>query len=225
LSETEQLELTETWEDEDIPIDNEEHIDAEPPAPAETTGQRDSTLWKKWSMSGGVGRFLTVRPWLAASKVAIDIGETGAEGLKGHTLAWANTLSLTTYLEAVKNGRAKDLYPPEQGMPLEGYAYFGGAMMDNQPVSRILKIHYWPTGKDSFDDRAFIWKTGHFNARKSNTCAFIPMDMKSALSFHSIKVNRREMAELATAMNLAMINHASTTLGDDWLEQISGRRK
>jgi hypothetical protein len=231
---------TTAWEDEDLvledpnpplplPIEEEEVMTEAPPAAAEPGTPKeytDTTLWKKWSVSGGVGRFLTVRPWIAAGKVAADIGETEGGGpLKGHTLAWANTLQLTTFLTAVRDGRGTVLYKATAKEPAENYAYFGGAMIEGQPVSRILKIHHWPLKDGKFDDTAFIWKCGHFKADKSKTGAFIPKDMKNPISFHSIKVNRLEMAELATAMHMVMVNHAANTTPNDWLEQVSGRKR
>lgn len=242
MSGQEQLELTdEAWDEteieyepvaeepleEDVPVADPVHPAAEPEQGQQKQEYVDTTLWKKWTVYQNVGRFLTIRPWLEAAKVSIDIGETEGGGtLKGHTQSWANILELTTYLQAVKDGHADLLYPanPKTGANTkEGYAYFGGATIDGQPVSRVLKIHHWPV-KDAYDSSAFIWKCGHFRANKSQTGAFIP-NMKEPLSQHSIKVSRQEMAVLATALQMAMINHAANTPSNQWLEEISGRKR
>jgi hypothetical protein len=241
LSEQEQLEMAEAWEDSDEVITEEEPLDetveeeVPPPAPAPAPpangqGQKeyvDTTLWKKWTVFQGVGRFLTIRPWLEAAKVAIDIGETGDGGtLKGNTLAWANIVDLATYLQAVRDGRGDLLYPANAktgANTKEGFSYFGGATVDGQPISRVLKIHHWPV-KDAYDSTAFMWKCGHFKASKSQTGAFIP-NMKEPLSNHAIKVSRLEMATLANVLHLALVNHAANTPSNEWLEQISGRKK
>lgn len=218
------MEDTEAWgaEGEPVPQDDPEPL-------AEGTGEakeyKDYTLWKKWSVAGGVKRFLTISPWMEAGMVSVDIGEA-KEGLSGHSLVWASMLELTTYLEAVRDGRGEYLYPADQrnSVPTaEGYTHFGGGKVNDRPISRILKVHHWAT-KEGYDSSAFVWKCGHFPARVSNTGAFIP-DMGSPLSIHSIKASRREMAEMATAMHMAMVNMASTTPSDEWLESISGRRK
>jgi hypothetical protein len=114
---------------------------------------------------------------------------------------------------------------PKAGVPTnEGFSHYGGANIEGQPVSRILKVHHWQQEKDKYDPSAFVWKCGHFKARKSSTGAFIP-DMRAPISIHSIKVSRQEMNELALALSLALTNHAARTETIKWLEEISGRTK
>jgi hypothetical protein len=214
---------------EELPLDapEDEHYQTEP-EPEQPREYVDTTLWKKWSVFGGKGRFLTIRPWSEAAKVAVDIGETGeGSSLLGHSLVWANMLQLAAYLQAVSNGRAEAIYKmnPKAGVPTnEGFSHYGGANIEGQPVSRILKVHHWQQEKDKYDPSAFVWKCGHFKARKSSTGAFIP-DMRAPISIHSIKVSRQEMNELALALSLALTNHAARTETIKWLEEISGRTK
>jgi hypothetical protein len=221
--------------DEDFGSDPFEDSDQEPPGPSPSAGTSETRefnntdLWKKWSVSGGTGRFLTIRPWLETGKVSVDIGETAGSTLKSHSTAWASLLALSTYLRAVRDGRAVDLYPADEKNHLytpESFAAFGGADSDSGPVSRVFKVEYWPAGKD-YDSRFFIWKAASFKGKKSSTGAFIPLSMKEehTLTKHSIKVSRREMAEMAHAFELALINHASRLEPSTWMSQLSGRRK
>lgn len=235
MTETDQLPFEEAHDEEALPppeMAGDFEVPLEPDAPAEKQEFKDTTVWKKWSVSGSVGRFLSVRPWVEAAKVAIDIGETGGNGdggpaLAGHTLVWANLAQLSAYLGAVSLGRGEVIYPADdrQGIPTaEGFAHYGGGNVDGNAVSRILKVHHWGTKDKGYDNSAFVWKCGHFVARVSKTGAFIP-DMRKCLSFHSIKVSRREMHELGTVVGLTLTNHASRTETIQWLEEISGRRR
>lgn len=174
-------------------------------------------LYKKWTKSGGVGRFLTIRSWLEAGKIAIDIGETNSDGLKASTLVYANALEVATYLSAVTNGTATNIYKNEE------YVYYGGGQKDGKTVSRLLKIAYWST-KDNVDKTAFAWKTGHFEGTTSDTGAVIP-NMQKPLSVSSIKVNRQEMAVITKALDLALFNHASHTPSKQWLKEINGKNR
>lgn len=203
----------------------------EPDPPAETKEFKDTTIWKKWSVSGGMKRFISIRPWMEAAKVAVDIGVAGesAEGkaLKSNTIVWADLLALQAYLHAISIGRGEVIYPASdrEGIPTpEGFAKYGGGSVEGNAVSRILKVHHWGTKEKGYDSSAFVWKCGHFVARISKTGAYIP-DMSKCLSFDSIKVSRREMHELGTVLGLALAHHAARTEEQQWLEEISGRRK
>lgn len=229
--ETDQLPFEEHAEEEalaapDMAGDFEVPLEPEAP-PAEHKDFKDTTIWKKWSVSAGVKRFISIRPWMEAAKVAVDIGEASGEGLKGSTIVWADLLDLGSYLGAISMGRGEAIYPADdrQGIPTpEGFAKYGGGNIDGNAVSRILKVHHWGTKDKGYDNSAFVWKCGHFVARVSKTGAFIP-DMSKCLSFHSIKVSRREMHELGTVLGLALQHHATRTETIQWLEEISGRRR
>lgn len=169
--------------------------------------QFEDDLYKKWFRTGSKSGFLSVRPWFDAGKVSVDIGETGGDGLKGNTLVWTNAIELATFLRAVVNGTAPSLYPRRTGAPTpESYLYYGGGSQDGKPISRILKINHWQTGSGDeakFDASSFVWKCGHFQARKSQQGAFIP-DMSKPLSMNLIKVTRKEMAEISYRLDLAL---------------------
>lgn len=210
---------TEAWEQPELTTP-----DPEPPAQEGEREYKDTTLWKKWSMAGGVGRFLSVSTWNYAAMVSVDIGETKEGTLTGHTKVWANMLELTTFLEAVRDGRGTTLYPTRSGLETpESFIHYGGGKTASGPVSRVLKVHHWKV-KDVYDSSAFAWKCGHFEAKTTASGAFIP-NMGKPLTVHSIKMSRIEMATLATVMHMAMVNHAANTSTDAWLEQISGRTK
>lgn len=224
-------------EDETLPPpadeSEEEYVDAETleqydrEIPQGDKEYKDTTLYKKWSVFGDKGRFLTIRPWIEAAKVAVDIGELEKGKFIGNSVVWADMLALGAYLNAVAAGRGEAIYRanPKAGVPTpEGYSKYGGANIEGQSVSRILKIHHWQQEKDKYDPSAFVWKCGHFKANVSRTGAYIP-DMRAPISIHSIKVSRQEMNEIALAMQLALTNHAARTESQEWLEQISGSRK
>ncbi len=57
------------------------------------------------------------------------------------------------------------------GVPTaEGFVSYGGGIIDSKPISRIFKSHYWQSG-ETYDSSAFVWKCGHFAARKSDSGA------------------------------------------------------
>lgn len=190
-------------------------IDASP----EVDSNYSSEMYKKWFKSGTRQGFLSIVPWVedadhtvGAGKISIDIGELESGKLKSHTQVWANVMDLSTFLYSVWMGTAEKLYPIREkgGLPTpESFSYYGGSIMDKKPVSRILKIHRWGTGKDSpYDLNSFVWKTGHFEAKRSSTGAFIP-DMDKPISANLIKVTRVEMAEISNRLQLTLAGHSS----------------
>jgi hypothetical protein len=83
-----------------------------------------------------------------------------------------------------------------------------------QSISRIFKCQYWQSG-DNVDTNAFIWKAGHFKARKSDSGAFIP-DMKSPLSVDSIKVSRQDIVSISYLLDLSLASHV--TNNTEWYD-------
>lgn len=175
-------------------------------------------LYKKWFRSKTQSGFLSIRPWHQALKMRIDIGKTSAEGkLLSSTAVFVDSIDFAAYLRSVANLTASRNYPMNErmGAPTEeSFVSYGGAMIDGKPVSRIFKSHYWQSG-ETFDKESFVWKCGHFVARKSDSGAFIP-DMKSALSVDSIKVTRQDICSISYLMDLSMISHV--TNNQDWYE-------
>lgn len=187
---------------------------------AEPEAVYGDALYKKWHRTG----FLTVDTWLDKGKMSIDIGTISNHGLESSTLVWVNAAELSTYLDAVYDGHAEVLYPTDEkrGAPTpECFAYYGGSHKDGKDISRIIKIHHWPKG-ETYDTTSFIWKCGHFEARRSEQGAFIP-NMSKGLSQNSIKMTRREMAELRTKVNLCLIQFVVTNSG--WVSSLNGKRK
>lgn len=195
---------------------------------AEEHEERDwgEDLYKKWFRSSSQGGFLSIRPWWDAGKVSVDIGEIdGNGGLKSHTNVWCGVVNLGLYLRAVYNGTAEELYPMNEraGAPTpEGFVYYGGAVHDGQPRSRILKVHHWVTGEGQYDPRSFVWKTGIFEGRQSKTGAFIP-DMSKPISTNMIKVSRLEMAEIDYRVDLAIRAYAAQN--PDWMNKFNGKKR
>jgi hypothetical protein len=66
------------------------------------------------------------------------------------------------------------------------------------------------------DPSAFVFKCGHFAARKSESGAFIP-DMKQLISVDSIKVTRQDISSISYLLDLGMISYVSNNT--DWYEQ------
>ena len=175
-------------------------------------------LYKKWFRSKTQSGFLGIRPWHQALKIKVDIGKTSPEGkLLSSTAVFVDTVDFAAYLKSISNGTASVNYPANEklGAPTpESFVSYGGAMIDNKPVSRIFKAHYWQSGEE-YDTTSFVWKCGHFVARKSDSGAFIP-DMKSALSVDQIKVTRQDICSISYLVDLSMISHV--TNNQDWYE-------
>jgi hypothetical protein len=178
----------------------------------------DKPLYKKWFRSKTQSGFLSIRPWFQGMKFAIDIGKTSSEGkLESSTACFVDAVDFAAYLKAITTGTAVLNFPENARLGTttnESFVSYGGAIINNQPVSRIFKCQYW-TSNDVVDQNAFIWKSGHFKARKSDSGAFIP-DMKSPLSVDSIKVTRTEIVSISYLLDLCLQSHVSNNV--DWYE-------
>jgi hypothetical protein len=175
-------------------------------------------LYKKWFRSKTQSGFLAIRPWHQALKMKIDIGKTSSDGkLLGNTAVFVDSVDFAAYLKSVTLLTASTNYPANErmGAPTpESFVSYGGSVIDGKPVSRIFKAHYWQSGEE-FDTTSFVWKCGHFAARKSDSGAFIP-DMKASISVDSIKVTRQDIASISYLIDLSMISHV--TNNQDWYE-------
>jgi hypothetical protein len=175
-------------------------------------------LYKKWFRSKTQSGFLAMRPWHQALKMKIDIGKTSSDGkLLGNTAVFVDSVDFAAYLKSVTLLTASTNYPANErmGAPTpESFVSYGGSVIEGKPVSRIFKAHYWQSGEE-FDTTSFVWKCGHFAARKSDSGAFIP-DMKASISVDSIKVTRQDIASISYLIDLSMISHV--TNNQDWYE-------
>jgi hypothetical protein len=187
----------------------------------------EDDIYKKWFRTKDRSGFLSLRGWLEAGKVSVDIGETSGQGLQNNTMVWTNAVELVVYLKAIYDGNGASLFPAprgSEGSP-ETFTYYGGATVDGKPISRILKIEHWSTikdGKKLYDSSGFAWKCGHFGARKADSGAFIP-DMTQSLSQNKIKVSRREMAEIF--YRLDMVIQGFVAREEDSLRSLNGNKK
>lgn len=176
-------------------------------------------LYKKWFRSKSQNGFLAIKPWFQALKMKIDIGKTSPDGkLLSSTNVFVDAVDLAAYLRCICNGTAKNIFPANERMGVpsdEGFVSYGGANIEGKPVSRIFKAHYWQNS-EQFDESAFVWKCGHFAARKSDSGAFIP-DMKSPISVDFIKVTRQDIASISYLLDLAMGSHVANNT--DWFNQ------
>ncbi len=149
----------------------------------ETVEERLIKFWKDYPdgqihtklLDQSAGRFIVeaaiyrteadIRPWFVGMKFNIDIGKTSPDGkLDSSTSCFVDAVDFAAYLKSVVNGNAVFNYPANERNGTthpESFVSYGGAIINNQPVSRILKIQYW-TSNDVVDTSAFIWKAGHF---------------------------------------------------------------
>jgi hypothetical protein len=176
----------------------------------------NNPLYKKWFKSKSQSGFLSLTPWNEALKLKIDIGKTSSDGkLLSSTQVFVNYIDFAAYLRSIMNGTAPTIYKANDRMGIptdEGFVSYGGAILDGKPVSRIFKSHYWSNG-ESHDSSSFVWKTGHFSARKSESGAFIP-DLKSPISVDSIKVSKQDISSISYILDLSLISHVS--MNKDW---------
>lgn len=177
----------------------------------------EKDLYKKWFRSKTQSGFLSIKPWYQGLKFKVDIGKTSPDGkLISSTMVYLDAIDFSAYLNSVVSGTALTNYPSNDrtGVPTaEGFVSYGGGIIESKPISRIFKSHYWQNSDNSFDNGAFVWKCGHFAARKTDSGAFIP-DMKSVISVDSIKVTRAELASIAHMLNLSLISHVTNK--SDW---------
>lgn len=194
-------------------------LDEDNTPPPNQNKDYQSDLYKKWFRSKSQSGFLAIRPWFEALKLKVDIGKTSPDGkLLSSTAVFVDAIDFAAYLKSIVSGTASHNYPSNQklGIPTsEGFVSYGGAVVDNKPISRIFKAHYWQSA-DTYDESSFVWKCGHFAARKSDSGAFIP-DMKQLISADSIKVTRQDVCSISYLIDLAIVSHVSNNT--DWYEK------
>jgi len=177
----------------------------------------EKDLYKKWFRSKTQSGFLSIRPWYQGLKFKLDIGKTSPDGkLISSTMVYLDAIDFSGYLNSIVIGIGSINFPANSktGIPTdEGFVSYGGGIIESKPISRIFKSHYWQNSDNSFDSSAFVWKCGHFAARKTESGAFIP-DMKSSLSVDSIKVTRSEIVSISHILNLSLISHVANK--SDW---------
>jgi hypothetical protein len=189
---------------------------------AESSDQQKSyekDLYKKWFRSKTQSGFLSIRPWFQGLKLRVDIGKTSSDGkLISSTNVFLDIVDFGAYLKAITTGTAQDGYPSSEklGLPTsEAFVSYGGSKIDGKPISRIFKAHHWQNADNTFDSNSFVFKSGHFQARMSDSGAFIP-DMKNPLSVDSIKVTRQDIHSISYIVDLAIVSHVTNKT--DWYE-------
>jgi len=194
----------------------EETFKHDSPVSAEKSYDKD--LYKKWFRSKTQSGFLSIRPWFAGMKFRIDIGKISNDGkLAGNTYVFVDAIDFAAWLRSINNNTAKNIYKANAKTGVvtdEGFVSYGGSEVQGRPISRIFKIHYWQNG-DTFDQDSFVFKTGHFSAKKTESGAFLP-DMKSPISVDSIKVTRQELNSISYLVDLCLISHVTNKT--DWYE-------
>jgi hypothetical protein len=178
-----------------------------------------NNLYKKWFRSKTQSGFISIRPWFQGMKFSIDIGKTNPTGkLESSTNCFVDAIDFAAYLKSIVQGNAIHNFPVNERMGLstpESFVSYGGTTSQaGHPISRIFKCQYWQSG-DNVDTSAFIWKAGHFKARKSDTGAFIP-DMKSPLSVDSIKVTRQDIVSISYLLDMSLVSYV--TNNTEWYD-------
>lgn len=177
----------------------------------------EDPIFKHYFKTKDRGGLLSITPWNEASKFKIDIGATDAnDKLVGATAGYVEFIELAAFLRAVVNHTAQHSYVERDKqrnvLSVATLVQYGGAVIDGQPVSRIVKIQ--PDGDVKSHERFemgtdFQWKTGHFAARKLANGAFIP-DMSKPLSQNLIKVTRRAMGAISYKIDLHILKQELT---------------
>lgn len=168
----------------------------------------EQDIYKKVTRTKDQGRFVAVRPAWEIAKMAVDIGRFNAQNkLESSSICWLDIIKFGTYLKAVAENRAKDVYVPDKWNMFEtpeGLTVFGGNAQGT--VARVFKASYWGS-KDNYDTTCFRWKVGHFKGSKQGP-GMIKPDFSSPISVDDIKVTRQEIAEISYALDLAITAHA-----------------
>jgi hypothetical protein len=193
-------------------------LDEDQPNPSPENKEFSTDLYKKWFRSKSQSGFLAIRPWFDALKFKIDIGKTSSDGkLLSSTNVFVDSIDLAAYLRSIANQTAVVNFPVNEKTNIptpEGFVSYGGAVIEGKPISRIFKSHYWQSG-ETFDSTSFVWKCGHFAAKKSDSGAFIP-DMKQMISMDTIKVTRQDICSISYLLDLSLTSYV--TNNTDWYE-------
>lgn len=180
--------------------------------PSDDTPKYSNTLYKKWFRSKTQSGFIAIKPWFDGMKFSIDIGKTNSSGkLESSTNCFVDAVDFAAYLRSICHGNAVINFPANERLNLtypESFVSYGGTMTSSgNPLSRIFKAQYYTNG-DTVDTSNFIWKAGHFKARKSDTGAFIP-DMKSPLSVDFIRISRQDIVSISYLCDLALMSYVT----------------
>lgn len=167
-------------------------------------------VYKKWFFAGSVGGFLSIRVWPDAGMFHIDIGQLNAKKeLVGHTEVWVPAIKFASYTRAVASGTYNLAYPNAT------FAHYGGAMIEQKPMSRIFKVEYWT--KDE-PQSGLHFKNGHFNAKRTDQGAYQPL-LKEEIRRNSIKVTYAELLEIAYRLDLSISSCIINSPG--WLADVT----
>ncbi len=172
--------------------------------------KNNEEIYKIWSRTKEVSRFLSVKYFAQGKKFIIDIGVTdnGSGKLKSSTFVFVDAVILLSYIRAINRGTAPNIYRasdnPKDQLPCpESIIVFGGGIVEGKPIARVFKTHYWQSG-GSYDPTAFAWKCAHFTAKQSSSGAFIQAD-STPISNDSIKMTRKQIAEMEILLEAALM--------------------
>lgn len=172
--------------------------------------KNNEEIYKIWSRTKDVSRFLSIKYFAQGKKFIIDIGVTDNNSgkLTSSTFVFVDAVILLSYVRSINRGTAPNIYRASENsrdqLPCpEAIVVFGGGKIEGKPIARVFKTHYWQTG-GSYDPTAFAWKCAHFTAKESGSGAFIQAD-GTPISNDSIKVTRRQIAEMEVLLEAAVM--------------------
>lgn len=172
--------------------------------------KNNEEIYKIWSRTKEVSRFLSIKYFAQGKKFLVDIGVTDNNSgkLKTSTHAFVDAVVLLAYVRAINRGTAPNIYRASDNsrdqLPCpESIVVFGGGNIDGKPVARVFKTHYWQSG-GNYDPSAFAWKVAHFDAKESSTGAFIQSG-GTPISTDSIKITRKQVAEMEILLESALM--------------------
>jgi hypothetical protein len=171
-------------------------------------------MYKKWFRSKDKSGFLSITPWFDPekniAKLTVDIGESdpNTNKLLSSTNAYVDAHFFGAYLKSIANGSAVKNFPAgynektliDKPTP-ESHTFYGGS----GNTARVFRIHHWALpAHGSYDDKAFVWKIGHFESRGSSSNGAIIPDMSKPISKNMIKVSRLDIVEISYIIDMEM---------------------
>lgn len=169
----------------------------------EETHSNSPVIYKKWTKTSNVQRFLSLGAWIEAKKASIDIGIVEGAGLKSATKCWVDIFELATFLRSVATNVAS-------GTTGESKMWYGGKVTDGKPVSRVFSIKYWgQQGQDQPDTNAFVFQCAAMDGVSTSSGAIMPVKPNKIISNDSIKVARSELMVMSYCLDLFLTGQAS----------------
>lgn len=194
----------------DLDIDIQKNLEIQGDLPKQYD---NNELYKEFLRTKEITRFISVKHFVTGNKFIVDIGTVNNQTnkLASSTVVYIDAFILLAYLKAVNSGQGAVIYPASEKANVdsdEGLTIFGGSSKGDAPIARVFKSHWWQnynkqTNTKEYDSKSFMWKCAHFQAKQTSSGAFIP-DFTKSISFDSIRMTRRNLAELELILTHAL---------------------